>query len=126
MGGWVKHRADKRGKVGKLECKSFVTSLERADKKTRWVGKKLIVNLTISVTKWLWMASPSKGYIVLEGHDKFKKNLLLRIKISKIEIKNTILRSFILIHVHQITPKSYFPWIEQKRSINFWAEKLHL
>ena len=58
MGGWIKHRADKRGKVAKLEYKSFVTSLKRVDKKTRWVGKKLIVNLTISVTKWLWMASP--------------------------------------------------------------------
>ena len=42
VGGWVKPLDDKRGKVGKLECKSFVTSLERADKKTRWVGKKLI------------------------------------------------------------------------------------
>ena len=39
LGGWVKHRADKRGKVGKLRYKSFVTSLERADKKTGWVGK---------------------------------------------------------------------------------------
>ena len=26
VGGWVKHRADKRGKVGKLKYKSFVTS----------------------------------------------------------------------------------------------------
>ena len=49
VGGWVKHRADKRGKVGKLECKSFVTSLERADKKTRWVDKERIVHLPISV-----------------------------------------------------------------------------
>ena len=57
VGRWVKHRADKRGKVGKLEYKSFVTSLERANKKTGWVGKKLIVHLPISVTKWVWMAS---------------------------------------------------------------------
>ena len=34
MGGWVKYRADKRGKVAKLEYKSFVRSLKRADKKT--------------------------------------------------------------------------------------------
>ena len=27
VGGWVKHRADKRGKVAKLKYKSFVTSL---------------------------------------------------------------------------------------------------
>ena len=59
MGGWVKHRADKGGKVGKLRYKSFVTSLERADKKTGWVGTKLIVHLPISVTKWVWMASLS-------------------------------------------------------------------
>ena len=33
-------------------------SLERADKKTGWVGKMLIVHLPISVTKWVvWMAS---------------------------------------------------------------------
>ena len=57
VGGWVKHRDDKRGTVAKLKCKSFVTSLERADKKTGWVGKKLIVHLPISVTKWVWMAS---------------------------------------------------------------------
>ena len=57
MGGWVKHRDDKRGTVAKLEYKSFVTSLERVDKKTTWVGKKLIVHLPISVTKWAWMAS---------------------------------------------------------------------
>ena len=43
VGGWVKHRDDKRGKVAKLKYKSFVTSLERADKKTGWVAKKLIV-----------------------------------------------------------------------------------
>ena len=47
QGGWVKHRADKRGKVGKSKYKSFVTSLEKADKKTGWVGKKLIVHLPI-------------------------------------------------------------------------------
>ena len=40
VGGWVKHRANKRGKVTKLKYKSFVTSLERTDKKTGWVGKK--------------------------------------------------------------------------------------
>ena len=57
MGGWVKHRGDKRGTVAKLEYKSFVTSLERADKKTGWMGKKLIVHLPLSVTKWVWMAS---------------------------------------------------------------------
>ena len=51
VGGWVKHRADKGGKVGKLRYKSFVTSLESADKKTGWVGKKLIVHLLINVTK---------------------------------------------------------------------------
>ena len=57
MGGRVKHRADKRGKVAKLEYKTFVTSLKRDDKKTEWVGKKLIVHMPISVTKWVWMAS---------------------------------------------------------------------
>ena len=57
VGGWVKHRADKCGKVDKSKYKSFVTSLERADKKTEWVGKKPIVHLPISVTKWVWMAS---------------------------------------------------------------------
>ena len=57
MGGWIKHRADERGKVGKLEYKCFVTTLERADKKTGWVGKNLNVHLPISVTKWVWMAS---------------------------------------------------------------------
>ena len=40
MGGWVKHRADKCDKVAKSKYKGFVTSLERADKKTGWVGKK--------------------------------------------------------------------------------------
>ena len=57
VGGWVKHQADERGKVAKLKYKSFVTSLERADKKTGMVGKKLIVRLPITVTKWVWMAS---------------------------------------------------------------------
>ena len=57
MGGWVKHRADKRGKVAKLKYKSFVTSLEKADKKTGWVGKKIIVHSPISVTKLVWIAS---------------------------------------------------------------------
>ena len=37
--------------------KSFVPSLAMDDKKTEWVGKKLIVHLTISVTKWVWTAS---------------------------------------------------------------------
>ena len=55
--GWVKHRADKRGKAAKLKYKNFATSLESADKRTGWVGKKLIVHLPISVTKWVWMAS---------------------------------------------------------------------
>ena len=55
--GWVKHWADKRGKVAKLKYKSFVKSLERADRKTGWVGKKLIGHLPISVTKWVCMAS---------------------------------------------------------------------
>ena len=57
MGGRVKHRADKRGKVAKLEYKCFVTSLERADKNTGCVGKKLIVHLPLNVTNWVWMAS---------------------------------------------------------------------
>ena len=57
MDGCVKHRADKRSKVAKLKYESFVTSLERADKKAGWVVKKLIVHLPISVTKWVWMAS---------------------------------------------------------------------
>ena len=52
-GGWVKHRDDKRGKVAELKYKSFV----RDDKKTGWVGKKLIIPLLISVTKWVLMAS---------------------------------------------------------------------
>ena len=51
VGGWVKHWADKRGKVAKLKYKSFVTPLKRADKKTGLVGKKLTVHLPISVTK---------------------------------------------------------------------------
>ena len=37
--GWVKYWADERGKVAELEYKSFITSMERADKKTGWVGK---------------------------------------------------------------------------------------
>ena len=41
VSGWVKHRVDNSDKVAKLRYKSFVTSLERADKKTGWVGKKL-------------------------------------------------------------------------------------
>ena len=57
MDGWDKHRADKPGKVTKLKYKSFVTSLERANKKTGWVGKKLIVHLPMSVIKGVWMAS---------------------------------------------------------------------
>ena len=57
VGGWVKHRADKRGKLAKLRYKSFVMALERTDKKTEWMGKKLIVHLPISVTKWVWMSS---------------------------------------------------------------------
>ena len=57
VGEWVKHWVDKRRKVGKLKYKGFFTSLERADKKTGWVGKKLIVHLPIGVTKWVWMAS---------------------------------------------------------------------
>ena len=51
VGGWVKHLAHKRGKVGKLRYKSFPMSMERADKKTGWV-KSLS-----SVTKCVWMAS---------------------------------------------------------------------
>ena len=54
MGGWVKHQADKRGILAKSKYESFVTSLVRADKKTGWVGKKLIVHLPISVTKYGW------------------------------------------------------------------------
>ena len=57
VGGWVKHQADKRVKVAKSKHKCFVTCLERADKKTGWVGKILIVHLPISVTKWVWIAS---------------------------------------------------------------------
>ena len=49
----MKHRADKRGKV----AKSFAISLERADRRTGWLGKKLIVHLPISVTKCVWMVS---------------------------------------------------------------------
>ena len=45
--GWV----DKRDKVSKLKYKRFITSLERADKMTKWVGEKLIVHLPISVKK---------------------------------------------------------------------------
>ena len=63
MGGRVKHRTNKRGKVAKLNYKSFVTSLERADKKTAWVGKKPIVHLPISETKWVWMASLSRDQV---------------------------------------------------------------
>ena len=37
--------------------KSFVMSLSRANKKTVWVGKKLIGHCPINVTKWVWMAS---------------------------------------------------------------------
>ena len=55
--GWVKYWADERGKVAELEYKSFITSMERADKKTGWVGKKPFVLLPISVTKWVLMAS---------------------------------------------------------------------
>ena len=51
VGGWVNHRADKRGKATKSKYKSFVTSLESVDKKTGWVGKKLIVHFPISATK---------------------------------------------------------------------------
>ena len=40
-----------------LLCKSFVPSLAMDDKKTGWVDKKLIVHLTISVTKWVWTSS---------------------------------------------------------------------
>ena len=57
VGGWVKHWADKRGKVAKLKYKSFVTSLGRNVKKTGWVGKKLIIHLPITVTKRVWKAS---------------------------------------------------------------------
>ena len=56
-GGWVKHRADKCDKVAKSKYKSFVTSLKMADKKTGWMGEKLIGHLPISMTKWVWMAS---------------------------------------------------------------------
>ena len=42
VGGLVKNWADKRSKVAKLKYKSFFTSLERADKKTVCVDKKLI------------------------------------------------------------------------------------
>ena len=57
MGGWVKHRDDKRGTVAKLKVKSIAMSLERFDKKTGWVGKKHIGRWRINVTKWVWMAS---------------------------------------------------------------------
>ena len=57
VGRWVMHGADKRGKEAKSKYKNFVTSLERNVKKTGWVGKKLIVHLPISVSKWVWMAS---------------------------------------------------------------------
>ena len=68
MGGWVEHRADKRGKVGKLKYKSFDKSLERAYKKTGWVSKKFIVHLPISVTKWVWMASPKHFIMKIQKH----------------------------------------------------------
>ena len=42
-----------------LLYKSFVPSLEMDDKKTGWVGKKLIVYLPIRVTMWVWMVSLS-------------------------------------------------------------------
>ena len=45
--GWVKHRDDNRGTVAKSKYKSFATSLERAEKKTGWMDKKLIVYLPI-------------------------------------------------------------------------------
>ena len=57
MGRWVKNWVDKCGKVAKSKYKRIVTSLERADKKTGWVGKKLIVQLPISVTKLVRMES---------------------------------------------------------------------
>ena len=57
MDGWVKHRDDKHGKVAKSKYESFVTTLERVDKKTGWVGKKLIAHLSINVTRWVGMAS---------------------------------------------------------------------
>ena len=66
MCGWVKHWADKRGKVARLKCKSFVASLERNVKKTGRVGKKLIIHLPMSVTKLVWMASLT-GYHVLDA-----------------------------------------------------------
>ena len=62
MGGCVKHRDDKRGTVAKSKYEIFVSSLERADKKTGWMGKKLIVHLLIGVTKWVWMASLKDKY----------------------------------------------------------------
>ena len=51
--------------MAKLKHKSFVTSLDRADKKTGWVGKKVIVHLPISVTKWVWMASLKKSMVAV-------------------------------------------------------------
>ena len=77
MGGWVRHPADKRGKVGKSKFKSFVTSLERADKKTGWVSKKLIIHFPITVTKWVWMASLIKSlYFMIELGSRLSHMLL--------------------------------------------------
>ena len=56
VGGWVKPFDDKHGTVAKLKNNNF-HERKGADKKTGWVGKKLIVHLLISVTKWVWMAS---------------------------------------------------------------------
>ena len=57
VGRWVKHRDNKRGTVAKSKYKSCVPSLEKADKKTGWVDKMLIVHLPIRITKWVWMPS---------------------------------------------------------------------
>ena len=63
--GWVKHQADKRGNVAKSKFRSFFMSLERAVKKTGWVGKKLIVHLPIGVTNDRARGSPR---ICLKGN----------------------------------------------------------
>ena len=69
FGGWVKHRADKRGKAAKLKYKSFFTSLERADNKTGLVGKKLIVYFADKRDKvGIWMASLSYNRVSIFRH----------------------------------------------------------
>ena len=68
VGGCVKHRADKRGKVAKSKCKSFFTSLERADKKTGWVYKRDKVGMD-GVPKFATQSSKIFKTRGIQGHD---------------------------------------------------------